>query len=75
MCRNVDGTSATSELKIKQWLFIATDLIKYFVHYMSLKLWFDPFFKPIITIPSFSKKKWKDSAVTKKAICTTLISN
>lgn len=56
MCRNVDGTSATSELKIKQWLFIATDLIKYFVHYMSLKLWFDPFLNQLLQFHPFLRR-------------------
>lgn len=56
MCRNVDGTSATSELKIKQWLFIATDLIKYFVHYMSLKLWFDPFLNQLSQFHPFLRR-------------------
>lgn len=56
MCRNVDGTSATSEPKIKQWLFIATDLIKYFVHYMSLKLWFDPFLNQLSQFHPFLRR-------------------
>ena len=56
MCRNVDGTSATSELKIKQWVFIATDLIKYFVHYMSLKLWFDPFLNQLSQFHPFLRR-------------------
>lgn len=56
MCRNVDGTSATSELKIKQWLFITTDLNKYFVHYMSLKFWFDPFLNQLSQFHPFLRR-------------------